>query len=103
MDLISDIEFYGSRVDAGDIPRDQAAQLLAEASKGHLTVRGARQAIDTWQGVRERMRSLRDDVTVMRDTGSTGLPVPERVQANRRARQRARLMQQFRRRNGNAS
>jgi hypothetical protein len=103
MDLISDIEFYGCLVDGGAMPRDHAAQLLAEASKGHLTVRGARQAIDTWQGVRDRMRSLRDDVTAMRDAASTGRPVPERVQSNRRARQRARLMQQFRRRYGDDS
>lgn len=102
MDLIFDIEFYGSQVDADDIDRDQAARLLAEASDGHLTVRGARQAIDTWQGVRERMRSLRDDVTVMRDAAGTGLPVPEGVQDSRRARQRARLMQQFRRRYGDS-
>jgi len=51
MALIDDIEFFGSRVDAGDIGREQAARLLAEASNGGLTILGARQVIDTWQGV----------------------------------------------------
>lgn len=103
MDLISDIVFFGSRVDAGDIPRGQAAQLLAEASNGHLTARGAAQAIDTWQGVRERMESLRNDVADMRRAAQNGQPVPEQVQDNRRARQRARLLEQFRRRYGHES
>lgn len=103
MDLIFDVVFYGSRVDAGDMPRDQAAQLLAEASDGHLTPRSAAQCIDTWQGVRERMRSLRDDVTSVQDAVRAGEPVPEQVQANRRARQRARLLQEFRRRHRHES
>jgi hypothetical protein len=103
MDLISDIVFYGSRVDADDMDRDQAAQLLAEHSGGHLTPRGAAQAIDTWQGVRERMRSLRADVAALREAARDDRPVPERVEERRRARQKARLMQQFRRRHGNGS
>jgi hypothetical protein len=103
MALIDDIEFYGSRVDAGDIDREKAAQLLAEASEGGLTLLGAKQAIDTWQGVRERMRSLYADVVDAQRALANGRPVPEHVQVNRRARQRARLLEQFRRRNRNAS
>ncbi|MFF0009641.1 hypothetical protein ACFYQT_40305 [Streptomyces tibetensis] len=103
MDLISDTVFYGLLVDAGLIPRDRAAQLLAEASQGLLDVRGARQAIDTWQGVRERMRSLRDDVTAVQDAARSEGPVPERLDENQRARQKARLLEQFRRRYGNDS
>jgi hypothetical protein len=98
MDLISDIVFYGSRVDADDMDRDQAAQLLAEHSGGHLTVRGARQALDTWQGVRDRMDSLRSDVADALHAARDGQPIPEHLEANRRARQKARLLQQFRRR-----
>lgn len=55
MALVDDIEFYGSRVDAGDISREQAAQLLTEASHGGLTLLGAKQVIDTWRGVRARL------------------------------------------------
>lgn len=98
MPLIDDIVFYGSRVAAGDIPRDEAAKLLAEASRGGLTVLGAAQCIDTWEGVRERMQSLRSDVTDTMRAAQNGRPVPEHVQANRRARQKARLLREFRRR-----
>ncbi len=57
MARIDDIEFFGSRVDAGDIGREQAARLLAEASNGGLTILGARQVIDTWQGVRAQLEA----------------------------------------------
>jgi hypothetical protein len=45
-----DIVFYGSRVAAGDISREAAACQLVEVSAHRLSVREARQAIDTWQG-----------------------------------------------------
>lgn len=98
MPLIDDIVFYGSRVAAGDMDRDEAAKLLAEASQGGLTVLGAKQAIDTWEGVRERMQALRADVVDAMRAAQNSRPVPEHVQANRRARQKARLLREFRRR-----
>ncbi|MFJ9633699.1 hypothetical protein ACIRU8_39005 [Streptomyces sp. NPDC101175] len=58
MALVDDIEFYGSRVDAGEIDREVAVQLLVRDSGGGLTPRGAAQVIDTWQGVRVRLRGL---------------------------------------------
>ncbi|MFD4596807.1 hypothetical protein ACFWPQ_02115 [Streptomyces sp. NPDC058464] len=58
MALVDDIEFFGSRVDAGDIDREEAVRLLAEASGGGLTLRGAAQAVDTWQGVRARFLKI---------------------------------------------
>ncbi|MFE6412609.1 hypothetical protein ACFVOR_37380 [Streptomyces sp. NPDC057837] len=100
MPLIDDVVFYGSRVAAGDMDRDKAARLLADASEGLLTVRGARQAIDTWEGVRDRMRALHADVADAMRAAQNGRPVPEHVEANRRARQKARLLRQLRRRNG---
>ena len=56
-DYRDDIEFYGSRVDAGDISRETAALQLVECSYHRLDVREARQAIDTWQGYRARMEA----------------------------------------------
>jgi hypothetical protein len=45
-----DIVFYGSRVAAGDLPREAAARQLVEVSAHRIGLRAARQAIDTWQG-----------------------------------------------------
>lgn len=100
MALIDDIVFFGSRVDAGDIDRDQAALLLADASDGGLTVLGALQCIDTWEGVRERMRSLHADVVDTMRAVENGRPIPEHVRENQRARTKARLLREFRRRYG---
>ncbi|MGW5636688.1 hypothetical protein [Streptomyces sp. NPDC003832] len=55
MALIDDIEFFGSRVDAGDLGREEAARLLAEASKGGLTLVGAKECLTSWQGLRARL------------------------------------------------
>lgn len=55
MALVDDVEFFGSRVDAGDIDREEAARLLAEVSGGGITVEGARQVIGTWHGVRAHL------------------------------------------------
>jgi hypothetical protein len=52
MALIDDIEFYGRAVAAGEMTRDAAAQALAEASSGGLTLHGAGTAIDGWQTAR---------------------------------------------------
>jgi predicted RNA-binding protein len=97
MALIDDIEFYGSRVDAGDIDREQAAQLLAEASRGVLPLRGARQAIDTWEGIRDRMQALRADVAAVRRAMDNGRPVPDHVESNARAERRASVLRRLRR------
>lgn len=86
MPLIDDVVFYGSRVAAGDMDRETAARLLAEHSQGLLTVRGAEQAIDTWEGVRDRMRSLHAVAA-----------------AEQRAQRRARAIAKFRRRHGGES
>ncbi|MFG3046321.1 hypothetical protein ACGFZR_15495 [Streptomyces sp. NPDC048241] len=58
MALVDDVEFYGSRVDAGDISRADAIRLLARDSQGGLTPLGAAQVIDTWQGVRDRLKQI---------------------------------------------
>jgi len=97
MPLIDDIEFYGSRVDAGDIPREQAAQLLADSSDGKLTLVGARQAIDTWKGYRDRIDGLSADVVDMLRAVRNGRPVPEHVLRNQRARMREQALRMIRR------
>ena len=61
MALLDDIEFFGSRVDAGDIDRESAAALLADASNGGLTLLGAAQCIDTWQSIRARYEGIGGD------------------------------------------
>ncbi|MEV5915776.1 hypothetical protein AB0M00_43700 [Streptomyces chartreusis] len=45
-----DIVFFGSLVAGGDLARDAAVAQLVEVSAHRLSVREARQAIDTWQG-----------------------------------------------------
>lgn len=92
MALIDDIEFYGSRVDAGDIDRQEAARLLAEASHGGLTLRGALHSIDTWQGIRARFQQLHADVVDTLRAVQNGRPVPEHVRRSQqeRATERAR-------------
>jgi hypothetical protein len=84
--LIDDIEFYGSRVDAGDIHRAQAAEQLAAASNGGLTLLGPEQAIDDWKGTRQRLESLFADTVDTIRALKNGRPVPEHVQRNARAR-----------------
>lgn len=54
MALIDDIEFYGRAVDAGDMTRDNAVSLLAEASNGGLTPVGAATSLDNWQTARSQ-------------------------------------------------
>lgn len=97
MPLIDDIEFYGSRVDAGDIPREQAAQLLADGSGGMLTVTGARQVIDTWKGYRASVDSIHADTLDMLRAVQNGRPVPEHVRRNQRARMREQALRMIRR------
>ena len=79
MALIDDIEFYGSRVDAGDLARDEAARLLAEASNGGYTLLGAERAIDNWKGTRARLERQRDDTLDTVRALRNGKPVPEHV------------------------
>lgn len=45
-----DIVFYGSLVAGGELARDAAVAQLVEVSAHRISVRQARQAIDTWQG-----------------------------------------------------
>ncbi|MFF1358695.1 hypothetical protein [Streptomyces sp. NPDC058297] len=97
MALIDDIEFYGSRVDAGDIDRAQAAQLLAQASGGGLTVLGAEQAIDTWKGQRARGEQMLADVVDTLRALDNGRPVPEHVRQNMRSRAREDCLRMIRR------
>lgn len=79
MALIDDIEFYGRAVDAGEMDRDRAAQLLAEASRGGLTVLGAERAIDDWEGARSRLERLHADTVDTIRAIQNGRPVPEHV------------------------
>jgi hypothetical protein len=67
MALIDDIEFYGRSVDAGEMPRQQAAVLLAGASGGGLTVDGAAQLVDNWTTVRSRYESVFRDAKLLLD------------------------------------
>ena len=103
MALIDDIEFYGSRVDAGDIDRQQAAQLLAQASNGGLTVLGAERAITNWKGQRARLEHLFADVVDTIRALENGRPVPEHVKQNTRARVRKDCLRMLRRLEGPAS
>ncbi|MCX5000925.1 hypothetical protein [Streptomyces longwoodensis] len=86
MALIDDIEFYGSRVDAGDLSRAKTAQLLAAASSGGLTLLGAEQAIDDWKDTRARLEGLFADTVDTLRALENGRPVPEHVQRNGLAR-----------------
>ncbi|GAA3267810.1 hypothetical protein [Streptomyces lavendulae] len=52
MPLIDEIEFYGRAIEAREMTREQAVQLLVEASAGGLTELGARTSIDGWRTVR---------------------------------------------------
>jgi hypothetical protein len=56
MPLADDIEFYGRATDAGEMTRDAAAQALAAASDGGLTLHGAGDLIDNWQTARAKYR-----------------------------------------------
>ncbi|MGW2724774.1 hypothetical protein [Streptomyces sp. NPDC001492] len=84
MALIDDIEFYGSRVDAGDITRDEAAHLLAEASNGGLTLLGAEQAVDGWKGTRARLERQHADTVDSLRALQNGKPIPEHVKRHMR-------------------
>ncbi|MFF7329741.1 hypothetical protein [Streptomyces sp. NPDC008150] len=79
MALIDDAEFYGSRVDAGDIDGEEAAHLLAVASNGGLTLVGARSAIANWQGTRARLERLHADTIDLLRAAQNGRPIPEHI------------------------
>jgi len=84
MALIDDIEFYGRAVAAGEMPRAEAARLLAEASDGGLTLLGAERAIDGWEGARSRLeRQQADTVDALRALRN-GKPVPDHVKRHLR-------------------
>ncbi|MFD3336076.1 hypothetical protein ACFWV1_26030 [Streptomyces sp. NPDC058700] len=84
MALIDDIEFYGRAVDAGELDRATATRLLAEASNGGLTQRGAESSIAEWSTTRARMEQLRADTVDTLRALHNGKPIPEHV--NRRMR-----------------
>lgn len=52
MALVDHIEFYGQAVEGRTMSRAAAAQALAQASGGGLTVLGAGIAIDQWKTAR---------------------------------------------------
>lgn len=79
MALIDDIEFYGRAVDAGDMARDDAVQLLAEASNGGLTPVGAGTAIDDWKGTRARLEGQHADTVDSLRALQNGKPIPGHV------------------------
>lgn len=84
MALIDDIEFYGRAVDAGEMTHDVAAEALAEASNGGLTLLGAGQSIDDWKGARARLeRQYADTVDTLRAL-QNGKSVPEHVERHMR-------------------
>jgi hypothetical protein len=95
--LIDDIEFYGRAVDAGEMPRKQAAELLARDSHGGLTVAGAQRAIDDWVGLRDRMHAMYADVVDTIRAISNNRPVPEHVQRHARERAQENLLRSIRR------
>lgn len=97
MALIDDIEFYGSRVDAGDMDRQQAAQLLSHASDGGLTVLGAERAIANWRGQRSCLEQLFADMVDTIRALENGRPVPEHVKQNSRKRAREDCLRMIRR------
>ena len=96
MALIDDIEFYGRAVDAGELTPQHAAELLSRASNGGLTPAGAATAIDDWDGMRDRMRSLAADAVDTLRAIQNGKPVPEHVKRNDRARTMASLRRYLR-------
>lgn len=95
MALIDDIEFYGRAVDAGELSRDQAAELLARNSDGFFTARAAASWIDRWEDTRERFERLHCDLDDAIRALKNGRPIPEHVEARwredmrRRARESA--------------
>ncbi|MFD7705672.1 hypothetical protein [Streptomyces sp. NPDC059786] len=95
MALIDDIEFYGRAVDAGELTRDRAAELLARDSNGFLTPRAAATWIDRWDGARDRLHGLHCDVVDAIRALENGRPIPEVIDARwredmrRRARENA--------------
>lgn len=58
MALIDHIEMLGTAADEGLIDREEAAVLLAELSEGGLTLVGARSAIATHRGLRDRYAAI---------------------------------------------
>ena len=52
-----DIVFYGLLVAAGELLREPAARQLVEVSAARLSMREARQLIDTWQAYRSPHRN----------------------------------------------
>lgn len=97
MALIDDVEFYGRAVDAGEMERTTAAQLLVQASGGRLTELGAARWLDDWQGARARLESQLFDIDDMLRTLKSGRPVPEHVTRNMRERARADALRMIRR------
>jgi hypothetical protein len=58
MTLVTLAEELGAAVSAGLLDRSAAAHQLAQYSDGGLTLRGAGDLIDGWQGVRARYADL---------------------------------------------
>lgn len=84
MALIDDIEFYGRAVDAGDMPRPDAARALAEASGGGLALIGAERAINDWRGTRTRLEGQHADTVDSVRALRNGKAIPEHVQRHMR-------------------
>ena len=89
MALIDDIEFYGRAVDAGEMDRQRAVRLLAEASNGRLTELGAADYMDGWQTARSRLESMLLDVDNAIRALKNGRPIPEHVVQRSRQTMRA--------------
>jgi len=81
MALIDDIEFYGRAVAAGELPRDQAAELLARDSRGFFTIPCADSWLNRWEGARDRLERLHADVVDAIRALENGRPMPEQIEA----------------------
>lgn len=101
MSLIDDIEFYGRAVAAGEMDRDWAARLLAEASGGRCTVASAADWIDRWEGTRDRLERMYCDIVTAIRALENGRPIPEHVETrwreDMRRRNRERALRMIRR------
>lgn len=89
MALIDDIEFYGRAVDAREMDRGQAVQLLVEASRGGLTARGATETLAGWTTARARYERILHDTHDTLRALNNGRPVPEHVTRHMREHARA--------------
>ena len=92
MALIDDIEFYGRAVDAGELTRQKASELLARDSAGFLTIPAAVSWIDRWEGARTMLDRMYYDVTDAIRALENGRPIPAAIDARwaEQSRQRAR-------------